>query len=197
MTRGSRIQWPWLTSSIWVVPPSFKKEIRKKEEPGSRAPLTGQRQAVWYTLWASGAAGGRTHSGDRLATSESSCWVSGSGNCRPREIRSHPCAPPASLPHPWLNVLTVNWSAMWETREIRQCSSLKTMEMGYLNVSLTCSNKMLICGFSGTQTTYTSYENKTEKGDKTFWEITVLYVYMDIYCRLGVIKPSCKGPDRK
>lgn len=44
--------------------------------------LTDQRPAVWCTPWACGAAGERTRSGGRRATSGSSCWASGSGSYR-------------------------------------------------------------------------------------------------------------------
>lgn len=189
--------WFWLTSTIWVVPPSFKKEIRKNEEPGTRAPLTGQRQAVWCILLASGAAGGRTRSGDRLATSESSCWVSGSGNCRPREIQSHPCAPPALLPRPWLSVLTVNWSATRRQEKLCRARLLRQwrwdLSMSLLFVLIRCS----FVNFQGPKQ-HTRNIKTNRKGRQNILRLdNVLCMYMDIYCRLGVIKPSCKRPDSK
>lgn len=161
--------WLWLTSTIWVVPPSFKKEIRKKEEPSTT--YGSKTSRVMYSFGIRGS------------------WCENTFCSPTSHIRIF-------LLGFWFRELPTTWNSITPLRssslaassraecadsklvcrrqeKVTQNFSLKTIGMGHLHASLICSNKIHICGFSGTQTTHTSYKNKMEKEGKAFWEIRV------------------------
>lgn len=179
----------WLAWSEWFLSHLKREKGRRK----TWAPLTGQRPAVWCTPLASGAADGRTRSADPPATSESSCWASGSGNCPPHEIQSHPCAPPALPPRPGLNVLTENWSGMQETGEqSHQALLLRQEGTGHSTASLLCSNKTHWWMF-WVLTNTRKLRKQNKQAGRAFSETRTWYLNMEIWCTSEVTKFSGKG----